>query len=215
MKHYVIFDLDGTLLDTLEDLRDSVNHALRAEGLPERSLDEVRAFVGNGIRRLIERAVPQGSSAETVDRVHAAFSAHYAEHCADKTAPYAGIPELLAELRSRCCKLGVVSNKDDAPARALIGRFFPDTFDSVVGTREGVRKKPAPDSLLETLSVLGGDVREAVYVGDSDVDALTAANAGCDCVPVSWGFRDRALLEALGRPVADSPEELLQLLSSD
>lgn len=212
MKKLVIFDLDGTLLNTLEDLCSSTNFALRSENLPGRSLDEVRRFVGNGIRKLIERAVPEGTDAELTDRVFSAFKTHYTANCEVKTAPYEGIRELLQSLKSRGVLLGVVSNKADEPVKKLIAHYFPDVFDSVVGEREGVRKKPAPDSVLETVRALGCCISDTVYVGDSDVDRHTAQNAGCDCVLVSWGFRERALLESFGVPVADSAPELLELL---
>ncbi len=215
MKKLVIFDLDGTLLYTLEDLHTSTNFALESEGLPGRSLDEVRRFVGNGIRKLIERAVPQGTAPELTDRVFAAFVRHYEANCMVLTRPYPGIPELLARLRDRGVKLGVVSNKADEPVKALIAHYFPNTFDSVVGERENVRKKPAPDSVLETVRSLGCTVEDAVYVGDSDVDGRTAANAGCRCVLVSWGFRGRQTLEPFGCPIADNARELLNILTED
>ena len=215
MKKLVIFDLDGTLLYTLEDLHASTNFALESEGLPGRSLDEVHRFVGNGIRKLIERAVPQGTAPELTDRVFAAFVRHYEANCMVLTRPYPGIPELLARLRDRGVKLGVVSNKADEPVKALIAHYFPNTFDSVVGERENVRKKPAPDSVLETVRSLGCTVEDAVYVGDSDVDGRTAANAGCRCVLVSWGFRGRQTLEPFGCPIADNARELLNILTED
>lgn len=213
MKKLVIFDLDGTLLYTLEDLHASTNFALESEGLPVRSLDEVRRFVGNGIRKLIERAVPQGTAPEITDRVFAAFSRHYEANCMNNTRPYPGIPELLMQLKVRGAKLGVVSNKADEPVKALIAHYFPGVFDSVVGERETVRKKPAPDSVLETVRSLGCTIGDAVYVGDSDVDGKTAANAGCDCVLVSWGFRGRETLEPFGCPIADDTAELLNILT--
>ena len=215
MKKLVIFDLDGTLLYTLEDLHTSTNFALESEGLPGRSLDEVRRFVGNGIRKLIERAVPQGTAPELTDRVFAAFVRHYEANCMVLTRPYPGIPELLARLKDRGVKLGVVSNKADEPVKTLIAHYFPNTFDSVGGERENVRKKPAPDSGLETVRSLGCTVEDAVYVGDSDVDGRTAANAGCRCVLVSWGFRGRQTLEPFGCPIADNARELLNILTED
>ncbi len=213
MKKLAVFDLDGTLLYTLEDLHASTNFALSSEGLPERSLDEVRRFVGNGIRKLIERAVPPDTPPEQLDRVFETFRRHYSANCMVLTRPYPGIPEALAELRARGFKLGVVSNKTDAPAKALIAHYFPDTFDSVVGERESVRKKPAPDSVFETLRSLGCTAEDAVYIGDSDVDGQTAANSGCDCVLVSWGFRSRETLERFGCPIADDTTELLGILT--
>ncbi len=213
MKKLAIFDLDGTLLYTLEDLHASTNFALDSEGLPLRSLDEVRRFVGNGIRKLIERAVPPDTPPEQLERVFETFKRHYSANCMVLTRPYPGIPEALTALKARGFRLGVVSNKADAPAKALIAHYFPDTFDSVVGERESVRKKPAPDSVLETLRSLGCTAEDAVYIGDSDVDGQTAANSGCDCVLVSWGFRSRDVLEAFDCPIADDTAELLRLLT--
>lgn len=213
MKKLAIFDLDGTLLYTLEDLHASTNFALNSEGLPLRSLDEVRRFVGNGIRKLIERAVPPDTPPEQLERVFETFKRHYSANCMVLTRPYPGIPEALTALRAQGFRLGVVSNKADAPAKALIAHYFPDTFDSVVGERESVRKKPAPDSVLETLRSLGCTAEDAVYIGDSDVDGQTAANSGCDCVLVSWGFRSRNVLEAFDCPIADDTAELLRLLT--
>ena len=213
MKKLAIFDLDGTLLYTLEDLHASTNFALDSEGLPLRSLDEVRRFVGNGIRKLIERAVPPDTPPEQLERVFETFKRHYSANCMVLTRPYPGIPEALTALKAQGFRLGVVSNKADAPAKALIAHYFPDTFDSVVGERESVRKKPAPDSVLETLRSLGCTAEDAVYIGDSDVDGQTAANSGCDCVLVSWGFRSRDVLEAFDCPIADDTAELLRLLT--
>ncbi len=213
MKKLAIFDLDGTLLYTLEDLHASTNFALDSEGLPLRSLDEVRRFVGNGIRKLIERAVPPDTPPEQLERVFETFKRHYSANCMVLTRPYPGIPEALTALKAQGFRLGVVSNKADAPAKALIAHYFPDTFDSVVGERESVRKKPAPDSVLETLRSLGCTAEDAVYIGDSDVDGQTAANSGCDCVLVSWGFRSRDVLEAFDCPIADDAAELLRLLT--
>ncbi len=191
MKKLVIFDLDGTLLYTLEDLHASTNFALESEELPTRSLD----------------------APALTDRVFAAFVRHYAANCMNLTCPYPGIPELLMQLKAQGSKLGVVSNKADGPAKALIEHYFPGTFDSVVGERENVRKKPAPDSVLETVRSLGCTVDDAVYVGDSDVDGQTAVNANCDLVLVSWGFRGRETLEPFGCPIANSAQELFEILN--
>ena len=213
MKRLIIFDLDGTLLETLEDLHAAVNYALRTAGFPERSLDEVRNFVGNGIRLLIERAVPQGTDKAVTDRVFEVFKSYYADHCTVKTVPYAGIADVLRLLKAQGYLLGVVSNKADAPANAIVAHYFPSVFDSVVGEREGVRKKPAPDAVFETARALGCPTDELCYVGDSDVDAMTARNAGCRCVLVSWGFRERKLLESFSpSAVVDTAEELAKEL---
>lgn len=212
-KNTVIFDLDGTLLDTLGDLHASVNHALGEVGLPLRSRDEVRRFVGNGIRLLMERAVPEGTPDELTDAAFEAFKTHYSAHCRDTTAPYPGIRELLAELKAAGLRLGVVSNKADAPVNELIGHYFPGVFGAVIGERPGVRRKPAPDAVLTALETLGAQTDDCVYVGDSDVDAQTAQNAGVPCILVSWGFKDRAFLETLGAyAIADSAPDVRWLV---
>lgn len=212
----IVFDMDGTILDTLEDLADSVNHALQQCDLPTRSLEEVRQFVGNGIRRLIERAVPSGTPSERIDQVHAIFTEHYRVHCADKTRAYDGIPELLAELRNRGYQTAVVSNKADYAVQELCEQYFKGLFDAAVGEREGVRRKPCPDSVLAVLEKLQIDQKDAVYIGDSDVDIATAQNAGMDGIFVSWGFRGKEFLRAHGaQVVADRPEEVLEMIIKD
>ena len=214
MKYQLaIFDLDGTILDTLEDLWTSGCYALRSNGLPERTIDEVRSFVGNGIRNYMRRAVPEGSSEELLDRVHADFTAHYAEHCADHTQPYAGIPELLTALRSAGMKTAVVSNKADYGVQTLIGDYFPGMFDHAVGEREGVRRKPAPDAVLTVLDALSVPREQAVYIGDSDVDIETARNAGMPCISVDWGFRStKFLIDHGAKLIVSTPSELQSFL---
>lgn len=190
-----IFDLDGTLLDTLGDLAASANYALRQFGFPEHSTDDVRRFVGNGVRRLMERAVPAGVGPAQFEEVLATFRQHYMHHALDTTRPYAGIPETLRELRHRGCPMAVVSNKMMAATQELVAHFFPE-IKVAIGEDEaaGIRKKPAPDSVNEALRRLGTEIETAVYVGDSDVDILTARNAGLPCISVLWGFRDREFL---------------------
>ena len=207
-----IFDLDGTLLDTLGDLAASVNYALRQHGMPERSLDEVRRFVGNGVRKLMERAVPQGPDNPLFDETFATFRQYYMNHSLDMTKPYEGIPETLTELKKRGCRLAVVSNKMMAATQALCRHFFLDTIEVAIGEHEadGIRKKPAPDTVFVALHELGVGKDEAVYVGDSDVDIVTAANAGLPCISVLWGFRDRDfLLQHGARYFVSTPKELL------
>lgn len=209
-----IFDMDGTILDTLEDLRGSVNAALRREGFPERSLEEIRSFVGNGAAKLIERAVPDGADAETTRRVLAFYKPYYEAHAQIRTAPYPGIAAMLASLRSAGMKLAVVSNKPDPAVKPLAAHYFPQTFDIALGARDGMAIKPAPDMLRAALSLLGVEPSEAVYIGDSDVDIATAANAGLPCVSVLWGFRDEAFLRAHGaRHFARDADELFALLT--
>ncbi|MBQ6675490.1 MAG: HAD-IA family hydrolase [Ruminococcus sp.] len=210
---YVLFDLDGTILDTLDDLHAAANAALRECGYPERTRDEVRRFVGNGIRKLIERAVPSGTSEEDIVRTHEAFTAYYSVHCKDKTRPYAGIPELVRGLKENGIASAVISNKADYAVRALCEEYFKGLFELSVGEREGIRKKPAPDSVLEAMRVMGAKSSETVYIGDSDVDIMTAKNAGIACIGVSYGFRGREFLESHGAEViADTVEELRGLL---
>lgn len=210
-----IFDMDGTVLNTLDDLADSTNHALESCGLPKRTKDEVRRFVGNGIRLLIERAVPAGTSSELIDKVFAEFKAYYALHCADKTCAYDGIVDALKELKSKGYKLALVSNKVDFAVQELCKDYFPNIFDIAVGEREGMRKKPAPDSVLEVLRVLDIEKNDAVYIGDSDVDYETSVNSGIDDISVTWGFRDKEFMMEKGATVfVDSPDELVKLLCS-
>ena len=212
-KQLVIFDLDGTLLDTLDDLADAVNWALKQEQLPRRTREEVRAFVGNGIRNLIERAVPAGTEAAQTDRVFAGFKARYAGHCADKTRPYPGILELLARLRAEGIRTAVVSNKADFAVQTLCRDYFPGLVDCAVGERAGIPKKPAPGSVQEVLRALKISREQAVYVGDSEVDVVTARNAGMDGILVLWGFRDRQTLERAGaKTFAATAEELCAAL---
>lgn len=204
-----IFDLDGTILDTLEDLADAVNYAMGEHGYPLRTIEEVRRFVGNGIRKLIERAVPAGLTQEEINGVHQTFSGYYQKHCADKTRPYEGIVPLLQRLRAAGCLTAVVSNKADAAVQPLCQQYFEGLFDYAVGERAGINCKPAPNSVLEVLRRLQVDAGDAVYIGDSEVDIQTAANAGLESIIVTWGFRDRAYLESQGgRRFADRPEEI-------
>ena len=210
-----VFDLDGTLLDSLCDLHLSINAVLAAHGMPTHSLDDVRRFVGNGIRKLVERAVPAGTSAAEQDAVYEDFCAHYAAHCEDHTGPYAGIPELLAHLRAAGVRLAVVSNKGDFAVQELVSRQFPDTFDAILGENEaaGIRKKPAPDMVEAALERMGAGRDGLVYVGDSEVDVQTAANVGCPCVSCTWGFRSvDELLAAGATTFVDTPDELERVL---
>ena len=207
-----IFDLDGTLLDTLGDLAASVNYALRLHGMPEHSLDDVRRFVGNGVRLLMERAVPDGAQNPKFEDAFASFRQHYMAHSLDTTRPYEGIPEILAALRQKGCRIAVVSNKMMAATQELCRHFFLDTVEVAIGEHEaeGIRKKPAPDTVFAALRQLGVEKDHAVYVGDSDVDIQTAANAGLPCISVLWGFRDKDFLIQHGaKTFISAPHELL------
>ena len=215
MYQTVIFDLDGTLLYTLDDLSAAVNYALRESGFPLRDKNEIRRFLGRGIRNLMERSVPAGTEEAAFEAAFSLFREYYAIHSLDCTRPYEGIPALLEALQSRGIPCGIVSNKVDSAVQKLWQRYFADQVSLAVGERPGVRKKPAPDAVLTILDQLHADPGRAVYVGDSEVDYATAANAGLDCILVDWGYRDRAELEALGaRGVVSTPEELLALLCS-
>ena len=217
MYRAVIFDLDGTLLDTLDDLSDAVNTALSAFQLPCRTRDEVKSFVGDGVAKLIERAVPEGCSSETTTDVLAKFKTHYAAHCRDKTAPYEGVLPLLSELRKQGIRTAIVSNKFDAAVKELSAYYFGDLIEVAVGEKEaeGIRKKPAPDTLLMAMRALSVTPDETLYVGDSDTDILTAQAAGTACVSVTWGFRDREFLVSHGaNMLIDVPHELKSLLQS-
>lgn len=207
-----IFDLDGTLLDTLGDLAASVNYALRTHGLPEHSIDDVRQFVGNGVRRLMERAVPDGADNPLFEETFKTFRQHYMEHSLDTTRPYEGIPETLAALKAHDCHMAVVSNKMMAATQSLCRHFFPDTIEVAIGEDEaaGICKKPAPDTVIAALKALGVGKEKAVYVGDSDVDILTARNSGIPCISVLWGFRDCHFLKQHGAETfISTPSELL------
>ena len=193
-----IFDMDGTILDTLDDLWASVNASLRWAGYPERSREEVRAFVGHGAKWLIDRAVPETEGPEAAARVLAYYKPWYEAHAAERTGPYPGIPEALAALKAAGVKLAVVSNKPDPATRSLAARYFPGLFDAVIGAREGIAVKPAPNSLRAAMEALGVSPEETVYVGDSDVDIATAKNAGTRCLSVTWGFREEAFLRQSG-----------------
>lgn len=189
-----VFDLDGTLLETLKDLAASTNYALRTHNMPEHSIENVRMFVGNGVKKLMERAIPNGIENPQFEDVYATFRQHYLEHNLDTTKPYEGIPELLAELKARGKKLAIVSNKFYAATQELARHFFPDTIEVAIGERENIKKKPAPDTVIEALRQLGASKETAVYIGDSDVDIMTAKNCNMPCVSVLWGFRDKEFL---------------------
>ncbi len=209
MYETYIFDLDGTLLDTLQDLAASCNYALRTHGLPERTINEVRRFVGNGVKKLMERAVPDGLDNPAFDDVFRTFRAHYIEHGLDTTSPYPGVKDMLSRLKSMGKNIAVVSNKFDAATKELCHHFFSETVSVSIGEREGVQRKPSPDTVNEALRELGVNREHAVYVGDSDVDVMTARNSGLPCISVLWGFRDRDfLIEHGATTFIETPDEL-------
>jgi phosphoglycolate phosphatase len=208
----VVFDLDGTLLDTLEDLCDSTNYALARFGYPERTIAEVRSFVGNGIGKLVERALPNDTTEAERNAVLAEFRSHYAKNCNNKTKAYPGICDMLNALKEQGVNIAVVSNKVDSAVKELCARYFPGIFEVAVGEREGVCRKPAPDSVFAAMEALGAEKGSTVYIGDSEVDIETAENADIDMIAVSWGFRDKAALELLGDITIASTAKELELL---
>ena len=209
----VVFDLDGTLLDTLEDLTDAVNMALEKYGLPQRSMEEVRRFVGNGLRNLMTQAVEDGEKNPRFEEIFTFFREYYKNNCNHKTSPYDGVLELLKELKARGIQMAIVSNKIDAGVKELNEKFFAEYIDVAIGEREGIKRKPAPDSVNEVLHILGVEKGHILYVGDSDVDIQTADNADVRCVCVSWGFRDeKFLMEHGAGAVIQRPLELLDYL---
>lgn len=209
----VIFDLDGTLLNTLEDLKDSVNATLSAYGYPERSLEEVRQFVGNGVARLMELAVPEQQNKEKAKEILDFFKLHYAKNCNHKTKPYEGILTLLSHLKREGYRLAIVSNKFDAAVKELNQLYFSNFIEVAVGQREGVRRKPFPDTVNIALEELGCSAEEALYIGDSEVDVETAKNAGLRLLAVDWGFRTREeLIHSGAKIIVDKPEDIIEYL---
>ena len=209
----VIFDLDGTLLNTLEDLKDATNAALESKGMPVCTLEQVRQYVGNGVRKLMIRAVPDGENNPLFEETFAAFKEYYGEHCLDHTAPYPDIMQTMKALKENDVKIAIVSNKLDSAVKELNERFFAEYTTSAIGEMEGVARKPAPDMVNKALKELGVTKEEAVYVGDSDVDIATAKNSGLPCISVTWGFRDAAFLKEHGaKTLIESPLELLYLV---
>lgn len=212
----VIFDLDGTLLDTLDDLMISTNYALRQMGYAERSREEIRAFVGNGVKKLIERAVPNGTDDIEIEKTLSIFKNYYSEHSDVHTKPYDGILFLLDRLIEEGFRIAVVSNKIDNEVKKLCTRYFGERILVAIGDRDGIAKKPAPDMIDEALAILYAHHFDAVYIGDSDVDLQTAKNAKMDCISVTWGFRDQAFLAENGADhIAHEPDEILPFLFLD
>lgn len=209
----VIFDLDGTILDTLEDLADALNEALTAFGYPPVTLAQARARIGNGIRRMAQLSVPETCPDQEIDAIRDHLAEYYRKHSCVKTRPYPGIPEAIRLLRERGVKTAVVSNKIDPVVRILCDTFFPDLLDYSAGEKAGIRKKPEPDMVRNALEALHVDAADAVYIGDSDVDIRTAGNAGLSSVIVTWGFRDKPyLLEQGAEHTADTVGEMLELI---
>ncbi len=215
-KKCVIFDLDGTLLYTLEDLKNSVNFALNKSGFKERSLDEVRQFVGNGIENLMRKSVPDNITEEEFKACFENFKGHYKIHSEDNTKEYNGITELLKTLKCKDFLLAVVSNKADFAVNTLCKKYFPDLLDCAFGEREGIKRKPCPDSVNEVVKILKVKKENCYYVGDSEVDVKTAHNAEIECIACTWGFRSKNVLENENPEyIIDSPEEILRIVGAE
>lgn len=215
MEKGAIFDLDGTLLYTLEDLKDSVNFALEKFGYPKRTLEEVRVFVGNGVRLLMERAIPNGTENKDFENCLNCFKEHYAKNMYNKTKPFDGILDMLDELKIRGYKIGVVSNKFDLAVKELCKNYFNDKVELAIGESEaeGIRKKPYPDSVFKAMEILNCSKDKTFYLGDSEVDIETAQNSGLKCISVTWGYKDEQFLKAHGaKLIAHKPSDILEFL---
>lgn len=214
MKTAIILDLDGTILNTLDDLCDSVNAALKKNGFPLRTIAEVRDFVGNGAKNLVIRSLGEYANDETVEKTLTDFKAHYETNKTNKTAPYDGMLETMNKLHASGCKLAIVSNKHDDAVQGLYNQFFTETCDFALGNCDFLPKKPSPDMILYALEKIGKTVEDAVYIGDSEVDVTTAKNTNIPCIAVSWGFRDRDVLESAGAEIiVNTPDELLKAIN--
>jgi len=210
-----VFDMDGTILNTIDDIRDAVNEILRRHAYAERTLPQILHAVGNGAAHLMEESLPDGRDTADFEAILREYEAYYEAHCEIRTAPYPGIPELLGRLKEAGIRLAVVSNKGDGAVKALNERYFAGAFESAVGQRPGVRRKPAPDAVFEALQAFGSDGSDAIYIGDSEVDIATARAAGIPVIAVTWGFRTRELIESLEPDyLADTPQQVEKILLS-
>lgn len=209
----VIFDMDGTILDTLEDLTDTLNYALRKNDMPLRTLSEVRSFVGNGIQVLLNKAIPDGNLNPKYDDVYQSFKEYYKDHCNDKTHAYPGILELMRTLKQDGVRMAIVSNKVNSAVEELNEVYFEGMVDVAMGEHSGMARKPAPDMVFAAMEKLNADPTTTVYIGDSDVDYNTAKNASLPCISVLWGFRTKEQLESVGATVfAEKAEDILTLI---
>lgn len=207
-----LFDLDGTLLNSLDDLAQAVNYALCTHKLPTRSLTDIRKFLGNGVKKLIADAVPPKTDEGCYNKVLNTFRLYYINHCIDNTAPYDGVLNVLRELKEKGAKLCIISNKPDNAVQELNRHFFSEYVDYAIGESENIRRKPFPDGILKAMNQIQVSPKDTVYIGDSEVDIETARHAQIDCISVTWGFRDKDFLEAIGATkMIESPLELLQI----
>ncbi len=209
---FIVFDLDGTLLNTLDDLQDSMNYVLSSNGMPTRTYEEIRSFVGNGIKRLIELSVSKDCSNELFEKCYEEMLVYYKAHSQIKTGPYEGVVRLLNNLKAKGKKIAVVTNKVQGSAEDVCNKYFEGLIDVIIGDDKTTPLKPAPDNVFKALDYLKTTVDKAVYVGDSEVDIATAKNTGIDFIGVSWGFRERSLLESFGVKIADDVESLERML---
>ena len=209
----VVFDMDGTVLNTLEDLTVSVNYVMTKFGMPTHELEEYRRYFGSGIRYALECAVPEGTPDKVIDEMLPVFKEHYDRHCLDKTGPYEGILDLMKALKEKGLKMAIVSNKIDSAVKELNERFFSEYVDVAIGEKPGIKRKPAPDTVFAALKELGSDVSGAVYIGDSEVDYQTAVNSGLPCISVLWGFREKDFLVSIGaKTFAETPADVLRYI---
>ena len=209
----IVWDMDGTVLNTLIDLRDSVNYVLKKYNMPEHTIEEYRRYFGSGIRYALECAVVDGTPSETIDEMLPIFKEHYDVHCLDNTCPYDGILDAMKKLKEKGYKMAIVSNKIDSAVKELNEKFFKEYVDVAIGETSGTKRKPAPDMVEQALKELGSSKEESIYIGDSEVDLQTARNSNLPCISVLWGFRDRDyLIEQGATTFAETPEELIQLL---
>ena len=211
----VIFDMDGTTLNTLVDLANAVNYVLSTFDMPTHEIEEYRKWFGNGIRYAIRCAVPESTSEETIDKMLPVFKKYYGIHCLDETRPYVGILDLMKVLKEHGYKMAIVSNKIDPAVKELNNRFFKEYVDVAIGERDGIRRKPAPDTVIEALKELGSTEETSIYIGDSEVDFETANNSNLPSILVLWGFRDKDYLIKIGaKELANTPMDIFKILNS-
>ncbi|MBP3234846.1 MAG: HAD family hydrolase [Eubacterium sp.] len=212
----IVFDMDGTVLNTLEDLTVSMNYVLDRFNMPGHRLEEYRLFFGNGVKEALRLSLPEGASADIIDEMMVVFKEHYDAHCLDRTRPYDGIVDVMRQLKEKGYRLAIVSNKIDSAVKELNDRFFADYVDIALGEKTGINRKPAPDMVDAALKEMGSTKEESIYIGDSEVDLMTARNSELPCISVLWGFRDKKYLIEQGADCfADRPEDIIRILAGE
>ncbi len=212
----IVFDMDGTVLNTLEDLTVSMNYVLDRFNMPGHRLEEYRLFFGNGVKEALRLSLPEGASADIIDEMMVVFKEHYDAHCLDRTRPYDGIVDVMRQLKEKGYRLAIVSNKIDSAVKELNDRFFTDYVDTALGEKAGINRKPAPDMVYAALKEMGSTKEESIYIGDSEVDLMTARNSELPCISVLWGFRDKKYLIEQGADCfADRPEDIIRILAGE